>query len=210
MKSRITEHLSSFTKTILVCTAVVSASNSAPAYAADSSKTTGRDNVRDMNLFQVEPTVIDERYYTSGRAERHQKTSPTLPYGAPIPDNDSVATYEVKPTKTEAQTNTDKRSQTSTVQTSVEQTAPTTKLDSAVLAELNALKSGEDKTFKLKLKCSSSDDTVLKTLREIKTLKVVSIDKAQNEIMVEAGTSAVAQLSGLSTVTSISLSKAAK
>lgn len=43
---------------------------------------------RDMNMFQVEPTVIDERHYTSGRAERHQKTSPTLPEGAPIPDSD--------------------------------------------------------------------------------------------------------------------------
>jgi Flp pilus assembly secretin CpaC len=42
---------------------------------------------RDMNMFQVEPTVIDERHYTSGRSERHQKTSPTLPEGAPIPDN---------------------------------------------------------------------------------------------------------------------------
>lgn len=41
---------------------------------------------RDVNMFQVEPTVIDERHYTTGRAERHQKTSPTLPEGAPIPD----------------------------------------------------------------------------------------------------------------------------
>lgn len=43
---------------------------------------------RDMNMLQVEPTVVDERHYTSGRAERHQKTSPTLPEGAPIPDNE--------------------------------------------------------------------------------------------------------------------------
>lgn len=43
---------------------------------------------RDMNMFAVEPTVMDERYYTSGRAERHQKTSPTLPEGAPVPDNE--------------------------------------------------------------------------------------------------------------------------
>lgn len=43
---------------------------------------------RDMNMFQVEPTVMDERHYTSGRAERHQKTSPTLPAGATIPDRD--------------------------------------------------------------------------------------------------------------------------
>jgi len=43
---------------------------------------------RDMNMFQVEPTVIDERHFTSGRSERHQKTSPTLPDGAPVPDNE--------------------------------------------------------------------------------------------------------------------------
>lgn len=43
---------------------------------------------RDMNMFQVEPTVVDERHYSSGRSERHQKTSPTLPEGAPIPDVD--------------------------------------------------------------------------------------------------------------------------
>ncbi len=42
---------------------------------------------RDMNMFQVEPSVVDERHYTSGRSERHQKTSPTLPEGAPIPDS---------------------------------------------------------------------------------------------------------------------------
>lgn len=43
---------------------------------------------RDSNLFQVEPTVLDERHYTGGRAERHKKTSPTLPEGAPVPDAD--------------------------------------------------------------------------------------------------------------------------
>jgi Flp pilus assembly secretin CpaC len=36
---------------------------------------------------RVEPTIIDERHYTSGRSERQQKTSPTLPEGSPIPDN---------------------------------------------------------------------------------------------------------------------------
>ena len=43
---------------------------------------------RDVNMLQVEPSVIDERHYASGRDERHQKTSPTLPEGAPIPDNE--------------------------------------------------------------------------------------------------------------------------
>jgi len=45
------------------------------------------EGTRDVNMFQVEPTVLDERYYTSGRSERFQKTSPTLPEGSPIPDN---------------------------------------------------------------------------------------------------------------------------
>jgi len=44
------------------------------------------EGVRDTNLFSVEPTIIDERHYTTGRAERQQKTSPTLPEGSPIPD----------------------------------------------------------------------------------------------------------------------------
>jgi pilus assembly protein CpaC len=43
---------------------------------------------RDTNLFQVEPTVIDERFWTSGRSERYQKTTPTLPEGSPIPENE--------------------------------------------------------------------------------------------------------------------------
>ena len=42
---------------------------------------------RDTNMFQVEPSVIDERYYDSGRSERYQKTSPTLPEGSPVPDS---------------------------------------------------------------------------------------------------------------------------
>lgn len=45
---------------------------------------------RDVNMFQVEPTIIDERHYTTGRAERHQKTSPTLPEGAPLPDDNDT------------------------------------------------------------------------------------------------------------------------
>ena len=38
--------------------------------------------------FGGEPTLLDIRHYSSGRAERHQKTTPTLPDGAPIPDNE--------------------------------------------------------------------------------------------------------------------------
>jgi hypothetical protein len=48
------------------------------------------ESARDTNLLQLEPTSVNERYYTSGEAERHQKISPTLPAGAPIPDSDDV------------------------------------------------------------------------------------------------------------------------
>jgi len=47
------------------------------------SKTEG---VRDTNFLQVEPTIIDERYMTSGRADRAQKLPGILPPGSPIPD----------------------------------------------------------------------------------------------------------------------------
>lgn len=47
------------------------------------------DGSRDAStLFQVEPTVIGGRHYTTGRDERHKKVSPTLPPGVPIPDSD--------------------------------------------------------------------------------------------------------------------------
>ncbi len=39
-------------------------------------------------LFQLEPTMIDERYYTSGRGERRQYVGNVLPPGAEIPDSD--------------------------------------------------------------------------------------------------------------------------
>ncbi len=46
------------------------------------------ESPRDMNLLQVEPTVLNERYFTSGRCERHQFVGNVLPVGAPIPDCD--------------------------------------------------------------------------------------------------------------------------
>lgn len=42
---------------------------------------------RDTNLFQVEPTVLDERYYRTGRAEKTLQLPGVLPPDAPIPDN---------------------------------------------------------------------------------------------------------------------------
>ena len=43
---------------------------------------------RDINGVPMEPSMFDIRHYSPGRAERHQKTTPTLPDGAPVPDNE--------------------------------------------------------------------------------------------------------------------------
>lgn len=44
---------------------------------------------RDMNLFQLEPSILNERYYTSGESEHHQFVGNVLPAGAPIPENEA-------------------------------------------------------------------------------------------------------------------------
>ena len=60
---------------------------------ADNAKKVGEmgrfEGNRDLNLFQVEPSIINERFYTSGKAERTQYVGNVLPAGAPIPDNDA-------------------------------------------------------------------------------------------------------------------------
>lgn len=55
------------------------------------------EGARDINIFQVEPTIIDERFYTSGRSERHQYVGKVLPYGAPVPDTDWPVKINVRP-----------------------------------------------------------------------------------------------------------------
>jgi Flp pilus assembly secretin CpaC len=45
------------------------------------------EGVRDLNLLQVEPSVIDEGQYRSGMVEKTFQIPNTLPIGAPIPDS---------------------------------------------------------------------------------------------------------------------------
>ncbi|QQR59559.1 MAG: hypothetical protein IPG59_08755 [Candidatus Melainabacteria bacterium] len=54
-----------------------------------------KENSGDMNLLQLQPTVMNERHYTSGKSERHQRMSPTLPEGAPIPDRDPTPAEKI-------------------------------------------------------------------------------------------------------------------
>ncbi|CAN5450475.1 hypothetical protein BH11CYA1_BH11CYA1_36580 [soil metagenome] len=69
-----------------VALALVCASYTQPA----SAKEFGRaEKPGDMNLLQVEPSILNERFYTSGNAERKQYCGKVLPAGAPIPDNDA-------------------------------------------------------------------------------------------------------------------------
>jgi hypothetical protein len=71
--------------------AALAASTSLSSFADTGKKSTGIGHMegrRDLNLIQVEPTIINEAYYSSGQAERHQYVGNVLPPGAPIPDVD--------------------------------------------------------------------------------------------------------------------------
>lgn len=67
---------------------------------------------RAYNLLSLEPVVLNERYYTSGRAERHQFVGNVLPPGAPIPDNGPPGPpkQEIKP-KTYSEANSEAKSE---------------------------------------------------------------------------------------------------
>lgn len=81
-----------------------------PALADNAKKVGGGlgrfEGDRDLNLFQVEPSIINEHYYTSGKSERSQYVGNVLPAGAPIPDNDAPAPVQKtqEPAKSEAPT----------------------------------------------------------------------------------------------------------
>jgi hypothetical protein len=38
-------------------------------------------------MFQLKPTILDEKYYRSGKAEHSLQLPGVLPPGAPIPDS---------------------------------------------------------------------------------------------------------------------------
>lgn len=120
---------------------------------------------RDMNIFQLEPTVINEKYYVSGQAERHQNIGQTLPLGAPIPDCDDP----VPPS------------------TSQRLITPSSEVDKKIDAELSkrlAQESDDDDTpLTLNVVVTDTDDS---TVAELKSLdaEVLSIDKTNHVIHV--------------------------
>lgn len=57
---------------------------------------------RDTNIFQVAPSIINEKHYSSGENVRHQNVGKVLPYGAEIPRNDDAEPIKVEaPRKTQ-------------------------------------------------------------------------------------------------------------
>lgn len=120
---------------------------------------------RDMNIFSLEPTVINEGYYASGKAERHQNIGTTLPPGAPIPDIDD-------PTP---------------VSTTPRLVTPIAELEKKIDAELTKRLSQEiadvDSTLELKLVVASTEPSFIEQLKSHE-IEVGAIDEKNHTIQV--------------------------
>ncbi len=86
---------------IIALTVVALAIASAATQAASAKEFGRTETPGDMNLFQIEPSILNERFYTSGKAERQQYCGKVLPAGAAIPDNDAPLS-EQKPVSKES------------------------------------------------------------------------------------------------------------
>ncbi len=113
---------------------------------ADNGKRTGElgrfEGNRDLNLFQLEPSIINERFYTSGKAERTQYVGNVLPAGAPIPDNDAPAPVQKSPepakSATPAKSEADTKSESATNTESTTKAALVNKTESPSKADANS------------------------------------------------------------------------
>ncbi len=55
------------------------------------------ESEKDLNVFQMEPSVINEKYYSSGENFRHQNIGKVLPYAAEIPSNEKAEPVQQEP-----------------------------------------------------------------------------------------------------------------
>lgn len=140
------------------------------------------ENPKDVNFFQVEPTVIDERHYTSGRSERHQKTSPTLPAGSPVPDTDEAPTSK----KLDGRINP--------------------KFDTALQKMWSSAKDDDPTKVTLILHVAQYTKELLAKLKSLQALKVIAIHIKRNEIVVRVPLSLAPKLAELKDVQQITLS----
>lgn len=117
-----------------------------------------------MNLIQLEPTIINEKYYVSGQSERHQRISPTLPPGAPIPDCDDFSGGQSAPKAVTPENDADK------------------KIDSELSRRLSEEpESGDDSTLKLRLVASSTDPALIEAIK-ILDVDIISVDEKNHSI----------------------------
>ncbi len=156
----------------------------------------------------VEPTVLAERHYTSGEAERHQKTSPTLPAGAPIPDSPGFVSSEPASNATTTGSTTAKPdakvSEASATAGDTEDQNYATPLgdrrklegrvDPALLMRLNVEERNEKNIFKLKLDVTNCSPQLIKQLREVDHLRIVTVIEKDHTIVVEAPAIAVSKI----------------
>lgn len=71
-----------------VLVAALAASTGLSAFADTAKKPSGIGHMegrRDLNMIQLEPTIINEGYYTSGQAEHHQYGAMFCPQARPFP-----------------------------------------------------------------------------------------------------------------------------
>lgn len=83
-------------KIALALSAAIMIAGAQQGQAQEKKKSSNMEGPRDMNIFQLEPSIIHERHYTRGDAERSQYIGKVLPAGAPIPDVDEPLSKQEK------------------------------------------------------------------------------------------------------------------
>jgi hypothetical protein len=199
----------------LSCLSLLTASQfavaGAQAQSASPNKTTKTkpagddfDGDRSLNMFQVEPTVINEKYYTSGKAEHHQYVGKTLPFGAEIPDNDGPVNKKVEP-KAEPKVETKKPPSTSSVDFKKLEFG---KLDSQVidrLADLQNIKN-DSPALKLHLHVSTIDQDLVSHLKALR-VDVISSVPASGDMVIYAPARNVGDVGHLKEVMMVGLAQ---
>lgn len=118
-----------------------------------------------MNIFSLEPTVLNEGYYVSGKAERHQNIGTTLPPGAPIPDIDDPTPITTAPRLVTPIAEVEK------------------KIDAELTKRLAHEIGDDDSTLELKLVVASTDPSFIEQLKSHE-VEVGAIDEKNHTIQV--------------------------
>lgn len=157
----------------------------------------GRDAPRDMNIFQVEPTVIDEKYYVSGRSERHQKTSPTLPYGAEIPDRGTepavASSVKKNPAGSDNAPASSKSKEDEGKDGSLKSLSESrSKMDKKLLEKVSSMK--KDAYVLVDVRTKMLSEPTLAAIRAVPGLEIKTTSRLQNAVTVKVPVSSVDEI----------------